>query len=141
MVGDIIDISLFFNDYCSMIIDRHIKPHDFVSGKPKSRFSNLLRFLPTTNPCREITLGVDPVDCMLGQGFEAGELGITMAPPSNSRSYYTAQREPERRVVNLDFASLYDQVQVSYDDIRPEGYENWTDAQKFAHKIMLNSSY
>ena len=70
MVGDIIDISLFFNDYCSMIIDRHIKPHDFVSGKPKSRFSNLLRFLPTTNPCREITLGVDQILNVRGELFK-----------------------------------------------------------------------
>lgn len=39
MVGDIIDISLFFNDYCSImsfIKKFSIDEHDFISGKPKN---------------------------------------------------------------------------------------------------------
>jgi hypothetical protein len=135
-----------------MIKDRHIKPHDFVSGKPKSPYRSVIRFRPpiTTNPCREITLGVDPVDCVLGQGFEAGELGITMAPPSTGKSQIIerfqemlTEMRDRYQPVNMDYAQLYPEIQRTYNytDIRPEGYENWTDTQKFAHKIMLNSSY
>ena len=133
-----------------MIKDRHIKPHDFVSGKPKSNLLSWLTAIQSLNPCREITLGIDPIDCMLGQGFERGELGVIMAPPSVGKTSVQIIEEllrernnyrPGRSVVNLDYTTLYPEVQRTYNyrDIRPEGFENWTDAQKLAHKIMLNS--
>ena len=135
-----------------MIKNRHIKPHDFVSGKPKSNLLSWLTAIQSLNPCREITLGVDPIDCVLGGGLEAGELGVIMAPPSVGKTMTLSmireylnnvQEQPRIEVVNLDYTTLYPQAQRTYNytDIRPDGYENWTDAQKFAHKILLNSSY
>ena len=135
----------------SLITEHRVREHDFISGKPKLRWFDpefitemvSLRIRPITNPCNEIPLGVDYVDCVLGQGFERGELGVTMSPPSTGKSQIvtnilTAMRGGQP--TNFDYQSLYPEVQRTY-NIRPEGYENWTPQQKFAHKLMLNSNY
>jgi hypothetical protein len=148
-----------------MIIDRHIKPHDFISGKPKTIWWTAIQ---STNPCGEISLGFDPIDCQLGQGLEAGELGVVLAPPSTGRSLFTQTVQDIQRyfeesrvengtpVVNMDYATLYSHMPISdhtrglADDLSDslrrlreerERYRNMNDTQRAWAKIMLNSNY
>jgi hypothetical protein len=139
------------------IIVKGIKQHDFISGKPKRRF----RFIPwqSTNPCREITLGVDPIDCMLGQGLEQGELSVVMAPPSSGRSGFSIERYMRllqnsnygNNIINMDYAQLYPEVQRTY-EISPqaerlqemmtqfsEERQRMSEPERMWSKIMLNS--
>jgi hypothetical protein len=135
-----------------MIKDRHIKPHDFVSGKPKSFWWSAI---PSTNPCYEIMLGTDPIDCVLGGGFETGELGVIMSSPSVGRTITVrqvreylnnVQEQPSRDVVNLDYMALYPQTQNTerllssfYEERRR--YREIDNTQRNWAKIMLNSNY
>ena len=97
-----------------------IKQHDFISGEPRNKyfvlgdydFSNI-RIRPT-NPCGEISLG----------GFQQGELGVVMAPPGVGKTGILQRMlrtmGEERRVTNLDYASLYPEVMLHH--TVPEGH-------------------
>lgn len=80
---------------------KHIKQHDFISGKPKTMW-----FIGpdwgSSNPCSEIRLGVDSIDCTLQEGgYQQGELGIVMSPPGRGRSVADYHRM---------FEEIYEQV-------------------------------
>lgn len=139
------------------IVNKGIRIHDFITGKPKRRWFETWLF---NNPCREITLGVDPIDCMLEQGLEQGELNVVMAPPSTGRTQMLERYTRLLRnstygdnIVNMDYAQLYPQVQRTY-EISPqverlqemlaqlrEGRQRMSESERMWSKIMLNSNY
>lgn len=99
-----------------------IKQHDFISGEPRHKyfvfgdydFSNV-RLIPSTNPCGEVSLG----------GFQRGELATVMAPAGVGKTgimqrLMESMRE-ERQVVNLDYMSLYPEIQRLH-HVVPEGH-------------------
>lgn len=107
---------------------KHIKKHDFISGKPKTMFSwftggicDTIEYL-SSNPCREITMGVDPIDCNLQEGgYQHGELSVVMSPPGRIISATDYSRMVDEMlehynptIINLDYQHLYPEIQRIY---------------------------
>lgn len=97
-----------------------IKQHDFISGEPRNKYFIHWTAEQTTNPCSEIQLA-DWQETILrmGDGYQQGELGVVMAPSGLGKTGMMRRlmesMGDNRQITNFDYASLYPEVQRTYE--------------------------